>query len=401
MKKNKIWLFAIMLLLTGCKDIKFIEKTPEEVPVEEKEEVELGEVDIDEDDTDHMETKEERDAKLMRERMKEEEAARKQEEKDEELEEELRKREEKEKEDFEEKLKEKEIEDKKKAEEKKKQEKEMKNRTMHDDVVFDLTDTEMYIKKDVKLFSSAKLLGNPVTSLVKGAKVSLKGVSNPDKKIAMVEVSSGTKLFCKSEYLTKEEVEFVEEKKPEKQETASPNNNKPVDSNNNSNNQKPNEKPAQPQANPQPQPTPKPSPAPAPAPVPTPTPTPAPQPQPQPTPQPAPQPKQEETLQVEEPVHVEPEVRRGGISYPSNVSSTSVNYGITFADVNFNARLVRGAALSSGPGPISNSTGYGEIEYFPEGLVVACTGIGTNGYVRVELANGVVGFLNNQDLEMQ
>lgn len=400
MKKNKIWLFTIILFLTGCKDIKFIEKTPEEAPIEEKEEVELGEVDIDEDDTNHMETKEERDAKLIRERMKEEEAARKQEEKDEELEEELRKREEKEKEDFEEKLKEKEIEDKKKAEEKKKQEKEMKNRTMHDDVVFDLTDTEMYIKKDVKLFSSAKLLGNPVTSLVKGAKVSLKGVSNPDKKIAMVEVSSGTKLFCKSEYLTKEEIEFIEEKKPEKQETASPNNNKPADSNNNTNNQKPNEKPVQPQTSPQPQPTPTPAPAPTPtptpAPAPAPTPTPAPAPTPAPQPQPAPQPKQEETLQVEE-----PEVRRGGISYPSNVSSTSVNYGITFADVNFNAMLVRGAALSSGPGPISNSTGYGEIEYFPEGLVVACTGIGTNGYVRVELANGVVGFLNNQDLEMQ
>ena len=107
----------------------------------------------------------------------------------------------------------------------------------------------------------------------------------------------------------------------------------------------------------------------------------------QPTQDPAPQP------------NPDPPVAQGGIPYPSNPSSTSINLGVTFADESFTATVVNTTTMNSGPGKVLNSTGYSVIETFEAGTTVNCTGIGNNGYIRVELANGTVGFILNTDLK--
>lgn len=387
------------LLLTGCENVKFVEKAPEEVESKKAPEVELGELDIDPNDSDHMESAEDEKERIEAAQREQDRKLKEQEKKERKKEEARIKKEkkiEKEKAEKEKKREEAERKREEEAEKKKAEEEErMKNKAVHDNVIFDLVDTEMYVKEDVKIFSTANLLGNPFSTLVKGAKVNLKGLSEDDKTIAMIEISTGSIMFCKSNNLTKEEVGFEEKpvatevKKPE--EAVAP----PQPQVNKEEPKKeqvpqpapapaptptPAPKPAQ-TPQPQPQPKPQPQPRPEPQPVPQPQPQPTPQPAPQPTPQPAPTPQ-----------------ARGGISYPSNPQSTSVNFGVTFADENFTATLLRGAALSSGPGPISGSTGYGELEYLSEGMTVNCTGIGDNGYIRIALANGVVGFIHNQDL---
>ena len=72
------------------------------------------------------------------------------------------------------------------------------------------------------------------------------------------------------------------------------------------------------------------------------------------------EPPQKETIVIHHtvPAETKPQKPTGGIAYPSKPSSTSINYGVTFADVNMNVKTVRTADLNSGPAKALNSNGY-------------------------------------------
>lgn len=95
----------------------------------------------------------------------------------------------------------------------------------------------------------------------------------------------------------------------------------------------------------------------------------------------------------------EPVDNYDGIPYPSNASSTSVNIGVEFADVNISLTVRKdGTQISNGPDRISNSTGYYSLGTLNKGATIKCTGIGRNGYVRVEY-NGQTGFIDSKNVE--
>lgn len=89
-----------------------------------------------------------------------------------------------------------------------------------------------------------------------------------------------------------------------------------------------------------------------------------------------------------------------GIPYPDNPSSTSINLGVEFADVNEILYVtIDKTTANSGPGAAISSTGYTVKATFKAGTAVQCTGIGKNGYIRVELANSVIAFIDGRHLE--
>jgi hypothetical protein len=145
-----------------------------------------------------------------------------------------------------------------------------------------------------------------------------------------------------------------------------------------------------PESTPKPTPTPKPESTPKPTPTPKPESTPTPTPTPEPTPTPTPTPK---------PTH-NAGYYTDGIPYPDNPISTSINLGITFADVDIILTVtIDKTTANSGPGKATTSTGY-EVRYtFNKGDTVACTGIGENGYCRIELANGSIAFIDGKCLK--
>ena len=107
-------------------------------------------------------------------------------------------------------------------------------------------------------------------------------------------------------------------------------------------------------------------------------------------------PPQKETIVVHHtvPPETKPQEATGGIPYPSKPSKTSINYGVTFADVNMNVKTVRSADLNSGPAKTLNSNGYKKIASYKAGTILRATGIGKNGWIRIKLSNGTVGFMN-------
>lgn len=88
-----------------------------------------------------------------------------------------------------------------------------------------------------------------------------------------------------------------------------------------------------------------------------------------------------------------------GIPFPSNASSTSFNMGIEFADVTITLTIRKdNAVISNGPDTPSNSSGYYSIGVLNTGSTIKCTGIGRNGYVRVDY-DGKVGFIDSKYTE--
>lgn len=88
-----------------------------------------------------------------------------------------------------------------------------------------------------------------------------------------------------------------------------------------------------------------------------------------------------------------------GIPYPSNASSTSYNMGVEFADVTITVTVRKdGTQISNGPDKIANSTGYYSLGVLNKGDTIKCTGIGRNGYVRVEF-NGQIGFIDSKNVQ--
>lgn len=92
-----------------------------------------------------------------------------------------------------------------------------------------------------------------------------------------------------------------------------------------------------------------------------------------------------------------PQRVQGGIAYPNNPASTSVNHGITFANVSIYVVSVTSTSILSGPG--SANSGYSVIMSIPEHTRLRATGIGQNGYVRVSV-NGNTGFIASSDLKI-
>lgn len=97
---------------------------------------------------------------------------------------------------------------------------------------------------------------------------------------------------------------------------------------------------------------------------------------------------------------VDPGYLTSGIPYPANPSGTSINLGVTFANVDMILTVTYDkTTANSGPGKATTSTGYEVRATFMKGNTVACTGIGDNGYCRVELANGIIAFIDGTHLQ--
>lgn len=89
-----------------------------------------------------------------------------------------------------------------------------------------------------------------------------------------------------------------------------------------------------------------------------------------------------------------------GVPFPENPAATSINLGINFADVDMVMKITYDSiTANSGPGKATTSTGYTALSTFMRGDTVAITGIGENGYCRVELGNGEVAFIDGKYLE--
>ena len=233
-------------------------------------------------------------------------------------------------------------------------------------VIFNMQTKEMYVKADSKLYANAKLSGTASSGVSQGSKLTVYGISE-DGKIAMVRIASGTIYYTALANLSNEVVPYPTEESST--ETEEPTSSEVPSSQTSQSSQQPSEQPSSQEPSSsqstEQQSSEKPSSS-----------------ETKPNPKPPEQPKP-----------------TGGIPYPSNPASTSINFGITFADETFTATVVNKTTMNSGPGKVLNSTGYIAIETFTKGTTVNCTGIGQNGYVRVVLADGTVGFILGTDLK--
>lgn len=219
-------------------------------------------------------------------------------------------------------------------------------------ISLDATPT-MYCKEDCSAKVNPSVAAKDYTSLKKGDFVTVKAVSE-DERWAMVSVYGGPAAFIKYEYLTEEEVrveQSLSELQPSTTESSSENtqtDSKTEDSNSQQTNQNTTS-------------------------------------------------SQEPSSSYQQPS--EPVDNYDGIPYPSNASSTSFNMGVEFADVNISLTIRKdGTQISNGPDRVSNSTGYYSLGTLNKGSTIKCTGIGRNGYVRVEYS-GQVGFIDSKNVE--
>lgn len=219
-------------------------------------------------------------------------------------------------------------------------------------ISLDATPT-MYCKEDCSAKVNPSVAAKDYTSLKKGDFVTVKAVSE-DERWAMVSVYGGPAAFIKYEYLTDEEVrveQSLSELQPSTTESSSENtqtDSRTEDSSSQQTNQNTTS-------------------------------------------------SQEPSSSYQQPS--EPVDNYDGIPYPSNASSTSFNMGVEFADVNISLTVRKDETqISNGPDRVSNSTGYYSLGTLNKGTTIKCTGIGKNGYVRVEY-NGQVGFIDSKNVE--
>lgn len=219
-------------------------------------------------------------------------------------------------------------------------------------ISLDATPT-MYCKEDCSAKVNPSVAAKDYTSLKKGDFVTVKAVSE-DERWAMVSVYGGPAAFIKYEYLTDEEVrveQSLSELQPSTTESSSENtqtDSRTEDSSSQQTNQNTTS-------------------------------------------------SQEPFSSYQQPS--EPVDNYDGIPYPSNASSTSFNMGVEFADVNISLTVRKDETqISNGPDRVSNSTGYYSLGTLNKGTTIKCTGIGKNGYVRVEY-NGQVGFIDSKNVE--
>lgn len=219
-------------------------------------------------------------------------------------------------------------------------------------ISLDATPT-MYCKEDCSAKVNPSVAAKDYTSLKKGDFVTVKAVSE-DERWAMVSVYGGPAAFIKYEYLTDEEVrveQSLSELQPSTTESSSENTQTDLRTEDSSS-QQTNQNTTS---------------------------------------------SQEPSSSYQQPS--EPVDNYDGIPYPSNASSTSFNMGVEFADVNISLTVRKdGTQISNGPDRVSNSTGYYSLGTLNKGATIKCTGIGRNGYVRVEY-NGQVGFIDSKNVE--
>lgn len=223
-------------------------------------------------------------------------------------------------------------------------------------VIFNMETKTMYIKTNTKLYANAKLTGTASTGVTQGSKITMYGLSE-DGKVAMVKsASSSTMYFIAYEYLSEDVIEYSSEETLTESETSE-------------SEQHSSETPSSTTSEEQPSS------------------------QEQPSTQ-----RPQETNRPQQPVD-----NGGGIAYPSNPSSTSINFGVTFADETFTATAVATTTVNDQPGKVLNSTGITAIKTLNKGDTIKCTGIGQNGYIRVIINEGQdnerIGFVLNTDLK--
>ena len=87
----------------------------------------------------------------------------------------------------------------------------------------------------------------------------------------------------------------------------------------------------------------------------------------------------------------------GGIEFPSDVSKTSLVFGITFVNMDLQIYLVNDVDVSSGPGVPNKSNGYINLGMYEAGTEMKCLGISYDGWLRVRLPNKKIGFIYETD----
>lgn len=238
-------------------------------------------------------------------------------------------------------------------------------------VIFNMDTREMFAKSDAKLYASAKLTGKSSSGVSQGSKVTVLGISE-DGKVAMVKIASGPLYFMSYSFLSVDFVEYSTESSEEPPEST-------PESSQTSESTRPPESTSQ-STTPPPESSERP---------------------PESTTRPS-ESSEEPPENSERPTQppVEERPAGGGIPYPDNPESTSINFGVVFADVNFTATTVsNNTVITSGPGKALPSNGYVELKTLYKGLTVTCTGIGQNGYIRILMDDGRVGFILNTNLK--
>lgn len=242
------------------------------------------------------------------------------------------------------------------------------------DITFTIENKKIYTKRECKLFLSVDG-GDYLTVLPAGVELISVGVST-NNSFNIVHYKDNIDYFVVSAALSYNKVAVSEEPKEEETTVAPSKNTTPKTTPSIS---------TKPQTSSTPKSTPKAAPSTSSSQTPKPTSAPKTQ-----------DPPQKETIVIHHtvPAETKPQEPTGGISYPSKPSSTSINYGVTFADVNMKVRTVRTADLNSGPAKALNSNGYKKIKTFSAGTTLSATGIGKNGWIRIRLNNGTTGYID-------
>lgn len=220
----------------------------------------------------------------------------------------------------------------------------------------DDTEPTLYCKEDCSAKISPSTVSKDYATLKKGEFVTLKAVSE-DSKWAMVSVFGGPSSFVLNEYLTTEEIrqeQVLSEVAPVTSETQTTESVSNTESSSQTTQQQSTEQ--QPISS---------------------------------------ESSEQQTYQPPQ----EPVDNYSGIGFPSDASSTSFNMGVEFADVTVTLRVRKnGTQVSEGPDNVSNASGYYSLGTLNAGDSVSCTGIGRNGFVRVDYG-GTVGFINSKNVE--
>jgi hypothetical protein len=87
----------------------------------------------------------------------------------------------------------------------------------------------------------------------------------------------------------------------------------------------------------------------------------------------------------------------GGVPFPDDTSKTSKVFGITFVNMEETIVLVNDVYVSSGPGTPSSTNGYIDLGMQEAGTEMKCLGISYDGWLRLRLPNGKIGFVPDTD----
>ena len=87
----------------------------------------------------------------------------------------------------------------------------------------------------------------------------------------------------------------------------------------------------------------------------------------------------------------------GGIEFPSDTTKTSIVFGLTFVNMDIQIYLVNDVDVSSGPSVPNGRNGYIDLGMLEAGTEMKCLGMSYDGWLRVRLPNGKIGFIYETD----